>query len=125
MRSAPSWAARKEGNVSEKTSSDSDLEITSDDKLWAALSWIPVSPLFPLVSILMLAMEDKKDRPYIRYNAVLSLVTGLALIPLSIVTLGLAALAYLLFFWWAYLAYQGQVVHVPFLSDFVERQGWV
>ena len=111
--------------MSEKASSSADLEITSDDKLWAALSWIPVSPLFPLVSILMLAMEEKKDRPYVRYNAVLSLVTGLVLIPLSIVTLSLAAVAYLLFFWWAYQAYQGQVVHVPFLSDFVETQGWV
>ena len=26
---------------------------------------------------------------------------------------------------WAYLAYQGQWVSVPFLTDFVKKQGWV
>lgn len=73
------------------------VEITADDRLWAALSWIPVSPLFPVVSVLMLLMDEKKDRPFIRYNAVLSLAVSVALIVLSIPTLGLAAIGFVLF----------------------------
>ena len=99
-------------------------EVTSDDRLWAALSWLPVSPLYPLLAVLMLLMDEKKHRPFIRYNAVLSLATGAALIPLSIITLGFAALGYLLFFWWAYQAYKGVTVKLPFLSDLVQNQRW-
>lgn len=98
------------------------LEITDDDRLWAVLSWVPVSPLFPLVSILMLLMKEKKDRPFIRYNAMLSLVTGVLLIPVSVVTLGLGAFAYFVFFWWAYEAYQGKKVRVPLVSDWLETK---
>jgi uncharacterized membrane protein len=97
-----------------------EMQVTSDDRLWAALSWIPVSPLYPLVALLMLLMEEKKSRPFIRHNAVLSLVTGAVLIPVSIFTLGLGALVYLIFFWWAYQAYQGRDVHVPVISDWIE-----
>jgi len=99
-------------------------EITSDDRLWAALSWIPISPLWPIFSIVVLLLEEKKDRAFIRYNAILSLVLGLVLIPLSIVTCGCAALIYIVFFYWAYLAYQGETVEIPWVSDFIRNQGW-
>jgi uncharacterized membrane protein len=102
-----------------------EVEVSPDDKLWAALCWIPISPLYPILSILALLLEDKKERPFIRYNAVLSLATGVALIPISVITLGLGALGYLVFFWWAYQAYQGETVNVPFISDLVRDQGWV
>jgi uncharacterized membrane protein len=100
------------------------LDVTSDDKLWAALSWVPVSPLFPVISILMLLVEEKKDRPFIRYHAVLSLVMSVVLLVLAIPTFGLAALGYLLFFWWAYQAYLGEAVEIPFVSDWIREQGW-
>lgn len=100
-------------------------DLTSDDRLWAALSWIPVSPLWPIFAIIALLLEDKKDRPFIRYNAILSIATGVVLIPLSIITCGCAALIYLVFFYWAYQAYQGQIVNIPVVSDFVRNQGWV
>ncbi len=99
-------------------------ELTSDDKLWAALAWIPVSPMWPIIAVIVLLMEDKKNRPFIKYNAVLSIATGVILIPISILTLGLGALAYFVFFWWAYQAYQGQTVNVPVVSDFIKKQGW-
>jgi uncharacterized membrane protein len=102
-----------------------DLEVTSDDRLWAALSWIPVTPLWPVLAIVALLMEDKKDRPFIRYNAILSIVTGVILIPISIITCGCAALIYLVFFYWAYVAYQGETVEIPFVTDFARNQGWV
>jgi uncharacterized membrane protein len=97
---------------------------TEDDKLWAALSWIPVSPLWPIVAILVLLVEGTKDRPFIRYNAVLALVTGIALIPISVVTMGLGAVGYLLFFYWAYQAFQGETVCIPWISDWIRDQSW-
>jgi len=102
-----------------------DLEITSDDRLWAALSWIPISPLWPIFAIIALLLDEKKDRAFIRYNAVLSIATGVVLIPLSIITCGCAALIYLVFFYWAYVAYQGQIVEIPLVTDFARNQGWV
>ena len=70
-------------------------------------------------------LEDKKDRPFIRFHAVLSLATGVILIPLSIVTCGCAAIIYVVFFYWAYLAYQGKIIEIPLVSDFARKQGWV
>lgn len=99
--------------------------ISSDDRLWAALSWLPVSPLWPILAIVALVMEDTKKRSFIRYHAVVSIATGVALIPISIVTCGLGALIYFAFFYWAYLAYQGQMVEIPVISDFVRQRGWV
>ena len=43
-------------------------DVTSDDRLWALLGW-----LFWPVAVIMLLMDDKKARPFIKYNAVLSL----------------------------------------------------
>jgi uncharacterized membrane protein len=99
-------------------------DITADDRLWAALAWLPLTPLWPLLAILALLLENTRDRPFVRRHALLSLVTGAVLIPVSILTLGCGALLYLVFFYWAYLAMQGQEARVPFLSDWVRRQGW-
>lgn len=110
--------------MTEETVSSPAPEITADDRLWAALCWVPLSPLFPLISILMLLMEEKKSRAFIRYNAVLSLVTCVALIVLSVVTCGMGALGFLLCFWWAYQAYQGQTAYVPVLSEWIKKQEW-
>ena len=108
----------------QNVASGSRPDLTSDDKLWAALSWLPPTPLWPLMAVLALLLDDTKNRPFVRYNAVLSLVTGVALIPISIVTLGCGAILYLVFFYWAYQAMMGQEVRVPWLSDWVKRQGW-
>lgn len=41
-------------------------EVTSDDKLWALLAYI----FSPLVPIILMLMEDKKNRPFIKaHNA--------------------------------------------------------
>jgi len=43
----------------------SALDLTDDDKLWALLSWI----FSPIVPIIVLLLEDKKQRKFIKYNA--------------------------------------------------------
>lgn len=94
-------------------------DITSDDKLWAALGYV-----IPLIALIVLFMEDKKSRPYIKFNAVQSLVATVVLSILSTVTCGFGAVLFLVMLWWAYQAYMGQDVRIPMISDFVRKQGW-
>ncbi len=98
---------------------------TSDDKLWAALSYI----FSPLVPIILLLMEEKKARPFIKYHAVQSLAAGIVLlivIPiLAVVTFGCGSVLWLIMFYWAYKAYQGEMVTIPMLTDFIKNQNWV
>lgn len=100
-----------------------DAEVTSDDRLWAALSWIPISPLWPIIAIILLLVEDKRERPFIKYHAILSLLTGVIGILLSFLCVGIIIL--LAMFYYAYKAYQGEVVRIPVLTEFAENQGWV
>jgi len=95
-------------------------DISSDDKLWAALCYVPV--VFPIISIIVLLMEDKKSRPYIKFNAIQSIIVGVIGWILATVCVGFLVLLYM--FYLAYLAYQGQEVKVPFVSDFIKNQGW-
>ncbi len=98
-------------------------DVTDDDRLWAALAWIPISPLWPIVAIILLLVEDKRDRPFIKYHVVLSLLTGLVGIVLSFLCVGIIIL--LAMFYFAFKAYQGEVVRIPVLTDFAKNQGWV
>ena len=103
-------------------------DLTSDDKLWAALSYV----FTPIVGIIALLMEDKKARPYIKFHAVQSIAAGVVFwivsVLLATVTLGFGGLCipvlWLVFLYWAYLAYQGQEVKIPVVTDFIKKQGW-
>ena len=105
-----------------------NTEITSDDKLWAALGY----PIF-IVAIIVLFMEDKKSRPFIKYHAVQSIAANIAIAIIaaivSAVTIGFGAICiplfWLIFFYWAYKAYQGEYVTIPMVTDFIKKQGWV
>jgi len=103
-------------------------DITNDDKLWAALGY-PI----PLVPIIALLMEEKKNRPFIKYHAVQSLVFNIALwvviFIFSAVTLGIGAICapifWLVTLWPAYDSYQGKFTELPGISNFIKNQGWV
>ncbi len=97
-------------------------DVTSDDKLWAMLAYLPF--IWPIPAIIVMFMEDKKSRPYIKFNAVQSIATGIAIYILTAVTLGCGGILFLAMFWWAYQAYQGQDVRIPVISDFIRNQGW-
>jgi uncharacterized membrane protein len=98
-------------------------EISDDDRLWAALSWIPLTPLWPIIAIIMLLIEGKKERQFIRYHAILSLLTGLVGTLLLFLCVGF--LVYLVMLFFAFKAYQGEKVRIPLLTDLAENQGWV
>lgn len=104
------------------------METTSDDRLWAALGY-PI----PLVALIVLFLEDKKSRPYIKFHAVQSLAANVlfyvVITILSVVTLGFGGLCapvlWLVFLYWGYQAYRGQDIRIPFVTDFIRNQGWV
>ena len=93
-------------------------EITQDDKLWALLSYI----FCPLIGIIVLLMEDKKSRPFVKYNAVVSIVLGILVAVLSWACIGVLVLFYAIYL--GIKSYQGEWVEVPVVSDFVRNQGW-
>jgi uncharacterized protein len=115
-----------------------NTDITSDDKLWAALGY----PIF-IVALIMLFVEGKKDRPFIKYHAVQALalnvgvwvveiILGILSAVLGAVTFGiggligcLAPLIWLLLIWPAVLAYQGKYFEVPVVTKFIRDQHWV
>jgi uncharacterized membrane protein len=100
------------------------METTSDDKLWAALSYV----FAPIVGIIVLLMEDKKARPFIKFHAVQSIAVSIVMfvvVPIiAIPTLGCGSILYLVMFWWAYKAYQGEMVEIPVVTNFIKGQGW-
>ena len=101
------------------------METTSDDKLWAALSYV----FAPIVGIIVLLMEDKKARPYMKFHAVQSIAVSIVMfivVPIiAIPTFGCGSVLYFIMFWWAYKAYQGEEVKIPVITDFIKNQGWV
>jgi uncharacterized protein len=99
-------------------------DVTSDDKLWAALAYV----FSPLIPIIILLMEDKKNRSFIRAHNAQALVMGIVMavvVPIiAVPTLGCGSLVWLIMLFWAYKAYQGEMITIPVVSDFVKNRGW-
>ncbi len=102
--------------------------ISDDDKLWAFLAYV----FTPIVPIILMLMEDKKNRPFIRaHNAqalawgVFNLVGGTILSSVLFFCLGAPSIIiWAVGVYWGWQAYQGKEVTIPFLTDFVKNQGW-
>jgi len=102
------------------------MDVTDDDKLWALLSWI----FAPVVPIIVLLLEDKKVRPFIKYNAFQALVVGIVTVISSALTAAVIGCITtpLLIIYEIYLAvqsYQGKWVTIPVVTDFCKGQGWI
>ena len=88
-------------------------EVTSDDKLWALLSFL-LTPLIPLIVILM---EDKKNRPFLKHHAVPTLIEGIILWIITIIPvvgwilgpIGFIVINILM----GIKAYKGEYVNIP------------
>ncbi len=94
-------------------------DISQDDKLWAMLSY-----LIPVIAVVVLFMEDKKSRPYVKFSAVQSIVVTVLISIIATITFGCGAILVFAQLYWAYQAYQGQEIKIPFVSDFIRNQGW-
>ena len=112
--------------MSEAPETPMEPEVTSDDKLWALLTYI----FTPLIPIVILLMEDKKNRPFIRAHNAQALVVGVINFVLGLVlswTLVLACVPLIIWFvciYWGVQAYNGKMVQIPVITDFVKNQGW-
>ena len=101
-------------------------DATSDDKLWAALTYV----FTPLVPIIIFILEDKKDRPFIKAHNAQAFAYGIILLGVTFVTsfiligLCIGILGWFLQLYWGYKAYQGEYINIPVISDFVKKQGW-
>ena len=101
-------------------------DATSDDKLWAALAYV----FTPIVPIIILVMQDKKDRPFIKAHNMQALVWGVVLYIIVAITsafvVGLCIwpIGLIIQLYWAYQAYQGKLITIPLLTDFIKNQGW-
>ncbi len=105
-------------------------ETTSDDKLWALLAYV-FSPLAPLI---IMFMENKKNRPYLKLHNMQALVAGVAIVAISLI-LGaiplinclspfVALALWILMIYYGLQAYNGKPVTIPVITDFVKKQGW-
>ncbi len=90
------------------------MDVTSDDKLWAALAYV----FAPLVPIIILLMPDKKDRPFIKAHNTQALVLGIITAVTSAFCVGILVWFYALYC--AYQAYQGNLVEIPIISGMVK-----
>ncbi len=103
-------------------------EITSDDRLWAALGY----PIW-IVALILLLIEEKQKRPFIKFHAVQSLVLNAAIVIvgaiLTAITMGFGGMCWGLFWlvtiWPAIEAYNGKWLNIPLITDFIKKQGWV
>ena len=112
-----------EEEISEEPTTSFEGEITSDDKLWALLAYV----LSPLVPIIILLLEDKKERPFIKEHNGQALVLGVLIMVVGILLSWTVCIPLLLWFYMIYLgiqAYHGKSVSIPVITDFVKNQGW-
>jgi uncharacterized membrane protein len=102
-------------------------DVTADDRLWSLLAWI----FSPIIPIIILFMEDKKNRPFIKYNAFQALAWGIVIYVisavLSFIVIGfcLGVIGLVLNIYWGIQAYNGKYVVIPVLTDFIKGQGWI
>ena len=112
------------------TTNVSTPEVTSDDKLWGMLAYL----LNPIVPIIALLMEDKKNRKFVKYHSVQALAYWVVLFVLSsilsVITLGIGGIilgigAFVLWILWSVKAYQGEWINIPVITDFCKKQNWL
>jgi uncharacterized membrane protein len=109
--------------------SNSDMEVSGDDHMWAMLSWIPwVGWILAVVALLM---EPQKNRPFIRFHAVqaigANIIIGVVsfILALTFILSCVAPFLFLITIYPAIKAYQGEWFEIPWLTEFCKGQGWI
>jgi uncharacterized protein len=101
-------------------------EVTSDDRLWGLLSYL----LTPIVPIIILLMEDKKNRPFLRAHVFQALGLGvveavLAIIISFIPVIGcFSPIMWIINIIYALKANKGEIFEIPVITSFMKGQGW-
>jgi len=101
-------------------------DVTNDDRMWVLLCFL----FTPVIPVVMMLMEDKKARPFIKYHAAPALILGIAMIVVVgilafIPVVGcIAPLLWIIPVVYAIKAYKGVYTDVPVITNFSKQQGW-
>jgi uncharacterized membrane protein len=101
-------------------------DATSDDKLWTLLTYI----FAPVVPVIILLMEDKKNRPFIKAHNAQALALGLviwilwAVLGWTIFLTCVPLLGVIYLIYCGIQAYGGKYVEIPVITNFCKSQGW-
>ncbi len=110
----------------EMTPTPVNPEVSADDRLWVLLSFL-LTPLLPLITLFL---DDKKNNPFIKYHNVPALILGLAEAVVGGILSFIPVIGCLTPFLWiinlllALKANKGVNVDIPIITDFSKRQGW-
>ncbi len=94
--------------------------ISQNERVWAAMAYA----FAPILPIILFFMDEQKNRPFIHAHLHQALILGLLYALLVAVTLGCGSILWVGMLYFAFKAYQGELIHVPFLTDFIQDQGW-
>lgn len=104
-------------------------DVTSDDRLWGLLAYL----LTPLVPIIILLMQDKKDRPFLKAHNMQALILGVAewllVTILSVASFGIlgciaSVVILVVNIYYALKANKGEYFEIPVITNFVRQQNW-
>jgi len=104
-------------------------DVSSDDRLWVLLAYL----LTPLVPLIILLMEDKKNRTFLKAHNLQALILGIVeyivVSILSVLSLGiLGCIAWVAIMviniLYGMKANKGEVFDIPVISNFIRQQGW-
>ena len=103
------------------------LDVTDDDKLFSLLSYV-FAPIVPLV---LMFIEEKFSRPFVKYHVIQSLIFGGLVTVISFITsffiigicLGLVGWGFSIYF--GIQAYNGEMFEIPVITKFAKDQGWL
>jgi uncharacterized membrane protein len=98
-------------------------DINDQDKLIAAISY-PIG----ILAIIVLLVEDMRNRPYQKYHAVQALAVNLVILVIDMFLFWTICIPFLLIIpliYWAIKAYQGEYFEIPGLTGFLKGQGWI
>lgn len=103
------------------------VDVSMDDRRWALLAYL----FTPVVPLLLQMTPEVRNRPFIRAHLAQAMALGVlqvALLVLTPFTFCLSTVAFLLLyvaiFYWGIQAYNGQYVQIPWVTDYVRKQGW-
>ncbi|MEJ2330683.1 MAG: DUF4870 domain-containing protein [Gammaproteobacteria bacterium] len=106
-----------------------EAEVNRSDRLWALLCWLPWVGW--ILAIIALLTKSKRDRPFIRYNAVQALISSIvpailsAVLSPSCVGSLVILVLWLGSFYNCFRAYRGTWIKIPFITNFFRNRGWI
>ncbi len=101
-------------------------DVTSDDRLWVLLCFL-FTPLIPIITLLI---EDKKNRSFIKYHNMPALILGvietifIAIVSFIPVIGRIAGLVWIYNLILGIKANGGALTDIPVITEWSKKQGW-